>query len=48
MRARDHTPGAVPLVLEAAMTLLLGCPPARDSRRFGLSSPISKTKAPVP
>ena len=28
--ARDHTPGTVPLVLESAVTLLLGCPLARD------------------
>lgn len=29
-RARDHTEGAVPLILEAAVSLLLGCPLARD------------------
>jgi hypothetical protein len=29
-RARHHTPGAVPLILEVAVTLLLGCPLARD------------------
>lgn len=29
-RARDHTHGTVPLILEAAVTLLLGCPLARD------------------
>ncbi len=32
MRARDHTPGTVPLILEAAVTLLLGCPLARDDQ----------------
>lgn len=31
-RARDHTPATVPLVLESAVTLLLGCPLARDDR----------------
>lgn len=31
-RARDHTPGTVPLILEAAVTLLLGCPLAQDAR----------------
>jgi hypothetical protein len=30
-RARDHTQGTVPLILEAAITLLLGCPLARDA-----------------
>ncbi len=29
-RARDHTPGAVDLILECVMTLLLGCELARD------------------
>ncbi len=29
-RARHHTHGTVPLILEAAVTLLLGCPLARD------------------
>jgi hypothetical protein len=29
-RARHHTPGTVPLILEAAVSLLLGCPLARD------------------
>jgi hypothetical protein len=29
-RARHHTPGTVPLILEVAVTLLLGCPLARD------------------
>jgi hypothetical protein len=29
-RARDHTPGTVPLILEAAVSLLLDCPLARD------------------
>lgn len=29
-RARDHTPGTVPLILEAAVTLLLDCPLAQD------------------
>ena len=31
-RARHHTPGTVPLILEVAVTLLLGCPLARDER----------------
>lgn len=30
MRARDHTKRTVPLILEMAVTLLLGCPLARD------------------
>jgi hypothetical protein len=30
MRARDHTPGTVPLVLETAVSLLLDCPLAQD------------------
>jgi hypothetical protein len=29
-RARDHTEGTVPLILEAAVSLLLGCPLAQD------------------
>ena len=29
-RARDHTPGTVPLLLEVAVSMLLGCPLARD------------------
>jgi hypothetical protein len=29
-RARHHTPGTVPFILEVAVTLLLGCPLARD------------------
>lgn len=29
-RARDHTRGTVPLILEATMSLLLDCPLARD------------------
>jgi hypothetical protein len=29
-RARDHTHGTVPLILEATMSLLLNCPLARD------------------
>jgi hypothetical protein len=29
-RARHHTDGTVPLILEAAVSLLLGCPLARD------------------
>lgn len=32
-RARDHTEGTVPLILEAAVSLLLGCPLARDEHR---------------
>lgn len=32
MRARDHTPETVPLILETAVTLLLGCPLACDNR----------------
>lgn len=32
-RARDHTEGTVPLILEAAVSLLLGCPLARDGNR---------------
>ncbi len=31
-RARDHTKGTVPLILEAAVSLLLGCPLARDEQ----------------
>jgi len=31
-RARHHTPGTVPLILEAAISLLLGCPLARDDQ----------------
>lgn len=31
-RARHHTPGTVPLILELAITLLLGCPLARDQQ----------------
>lgn len=31
-RARDHTPATVPLVLESAVTLLPGCPLARDDK----------------
>src|SRR6187402_518233 len=30
--ARDHTEGTVPLILEAAVSLLLNCPLARDER----------------
>jgi hypothetical protein len=30
MRARDHTPGTDPLILEVGITLLLGCPLAQD------------------
>jgi hypothetical protein len=30
MRARDHTQDTEPLILEIAVTLLLGCPLARD------------------
>jgi hypothetical protein len=30
MRARDHTQDTVPLILEIAVTLLLGCPLASD------------------
>jgi hypothetical protein len=30
MRARDHTQKTVPLILEVAVTLLLGCPLAED------------------
>ena len=29
-RARHHTPGTVPVILETAISLLLGCPLARD------------------
>ncbi len=29
-RARHHTPGTVPQILEIAISLLLGCPLARD------------------
>lgn len=29
-RARDHTEGTVPLILEAAVSLLLNCPLAQD------------------
>jgi hypothetical protein len=29
-RARHHTPATVPLILEVGITLLLGCPLARD------------------
>lgn len=29
-RARDHTQGTVPLILEAAVSLLLNCPLAQD------------------
>lgn len=36
-RARDHTPGTVPLILEAAITLLLDCPLARDHHEHVLS-----------
>lgn len=32
-RARDHTKETVPLILEAAVSLLLGCPLARDEYR---------------
>jgi hypothetical protein len=32
MRARDHTPGTVNLILESAITLLLGCELARDDK----------------
>jgi hypothetical protein len=35
-RARDHTPGTVPLILDAAISLLLGCPLARDSHEHVL------------
>jgi hypothetical protein len=35
-RARHHTPGAVPLVLEAAISLLLDCPLARDQHQHVL------------
>lgn len=31
-RARDHTEETVPLILEAAVSLLLGCPLAQDER----------------
>jgi hypothetical protein len=31
-RARHHTPGTVPLILEAAISLLLGCPLAMDEQ----------------
>jgi hypothetical protein len=31
-RARHHTPETVPLILEAAVSLLLACPLARDER----------------
>lgn len=31
-RARHHTPGTVPLILEVGITLLLGCPLAQDAR----------------
>jgi hypothetical protein len=30
-RARDHTRGTVPLILEAAVSILLGCPLAQDN-----------------
>jgi len=36
-RARHHTPGTVPLILETAISLLLGCPLAQDSREHVLS-----------
>jgi hypothetical protein len=31
-RARHHTDGTVPMILEAAVSLLLGCPLARDEQ----------------
>lgn len=31
-RARHHTPGTVSLILESAISLLLGCPLARDNQ----------------
>ena len=31
-RARDHTKGTVPLILEAAISLLFGCPLACDDK----------------
>jgi len=34
MRARDHTPGTVPLILEVGITLLLGCPLAQDEKNI--------------
>jgi len=35
-RARDHTPGTVPLILEAAVSLLLDCPLAQDHKEHVL------------
>ena len=43
-RAWDHTPGTVPLLLKVAVSMLLGCPRARDENVHVLRS----KRAPVP